>query len=57
MMDNEVKTVIDISAGGITVGAVFDFLPEATALASLIWVLIRIYETPTIQGLLGKTEE
>ena len=39
MMDNEVKTVIDVSAGGITVGAVFDFLPEATALASLVWVL------------------
>jgi len=57
MMDNEVKTAIDISAGGITVGAVFDFLPEATALASLVWVLIRIYETPTIQRLLGKTEE
>ena len=35
-MDNEVKTAIDISAGGITVGAVFDFLPEATALASRI---------------------
>ena len=27
-MDNEVKTAIDISAGGITVGAVFDFLPK-----------------------------
>lgn len=51
-MDNETKTIIDVGAGGVTLGAFFNWLPEATALASLVWVLIRIYETDTVQKLI-----
>jgi hypothetical protein len=48
------KTILDVGAMGVTVGAFFQMLPSVTALASLIWVCIRIYETDTVKGLLGK---
>ena len=53
-MQEETKQVIDVTEGGVTLGAYFSWLPEATAVASLIWVLLRIYETKTVQKLLNK---
>jgi len=57
MMNEESKQAIDVAAGGVTLGAYFQWIPEATAVASLIWVLLRIYETNTVQKLLGKSRE
>jgi len=51
-MNGTTKHIADAGAGVITVGAIVDWLPEATAILSLIWVVIRIYETRTIQRLL-----
>ena len=48
------KVFLDFSAMGITAGAFFQVLPSITALASLVWICIRIYETETVQKLLGK---
>lgn len=56
-MQEETKQVIDVGAGGVTLGAYFAWIPEATAVASLIWVLLRIYETETVKKLLGKEKE
>jgi len=56
-VNEETKQMIDVTAGGVTLGAYFSWLPEATALASLVWVLLRIYETSTVQKLLGKSGE
>jgi len=56
-MNEESKQAIDVAAGGVTLGAYFQWIPEATAVASLIWVLLRIYETNTVQKLLGKSGE
>jgi hypothetical protein len=53
-MQEETKQVIDVTAGGVTLGAYFAWIPEATAVASLIWVLLRIWETETVQKLLNK---
>jgi hypothetical protein len=53
-MQEETKQVIDVTAGGVTLGAFFSWIPEATAVASLIWVLLRIWETETVQKLLNK---
>jgi hypothetical protein len=53
-MQEETKQVVDVTAGGVTLGAYFSWLPEATAVASLIWVLLRIYETETVKKLLNK---
>lgn len=52
-MEEQDKIVLDGLAGSVTLGAFFQVLPSLTALFSLIWVMIRIYETDTVQGLLG----
>lgn len=53
-MQEETKQVIDVTAGGVTLGAYFAWIPEATAVASLVWVLLRIWETETVQKLINK---
>jgi len=53
-MNEPDKLVLDIGALGITAGSFFQILPSITALASLVWVCIRIYETETVKKLLGK---
>jgi tetrahydromethanopterin S-methyltransferase subunit C len=53
-MTEESKTVMDVAAGGVTVTALMDIVPEATALLSLAWVCIRIWETETIRKLTGR---
>lgn len=55
-MNEEAKTVVDVAAGGVTLGAYFSWIPEATAIASLVWVLLRIWETETVQKLFGLNE-
>jgi hypothetical protein len=51
------KVILDVGALSVTAGAFFQVLPSVTALASLIWVCIRIYETETVQGLVGKQKD
>ncbi len=53
-MEETDKLVLDFSALGVTAGAWLQVLPSITALASLIWVCIRIYETETVQKLVSK---
>ena len=43
------KIGVDIGAGGITLLSLFNIIPKVTALLSLVWVVIRLYETDTIQ--------
>ncbi len=57
MMTEETKQVADVAAGGVTVSAFMAWIPEATALLSLVWVCIRIYETSTVRKILGKEED
>ena len=54
-MQEETKHIVDIAAGGVTLGAYFAWIPEATAVASLIWVLLRIWETETVQSLVNRS--
>ena len=56
-MEEPDKLVLDFSALGVTAGAWRQVLPSITALASLIWVCIRIYETETIQKLIIKNRD
>ena len=56
-MNEPDKLMLDFGALGVTAGAFFQILPSITALASLIWVCIRIYETETVQSLLGKQKD
>lgn len=49
-----IKYTVDAGAGVITLGSLFGYLPELAALGTLIWTGIRIYETKTVQKMLGK---
>ena len=53
-MNEETKVIVDVAAGSVTVTAMMDIVPEATALFSLVWVILRIWETDTVQKLLGR---
>ena len=46
--------VVDWGAVAIAAGTFFDFLPAVASLMSVIWFALRIYETDTVQRLLGK---
>ena len=48
------KDFVDWTAVTIAVGTLFEFLPAISALLSVIWLSLRIYETDTVQRLLGR---
>lgn len=51
----QIKHVADAASITVWVGAMLQWLPAVAALVSIVWGVIRIYETHTIQTLLGKT--
>ena len=49
------KHVIDALSILTVIGTLVDMLPSIAALISIIWSVIRIYETKTVQKWLRKT--
>jgi len=57
MIDNDHETLKHILDGAslITViGTLVEFLPAVSALLSIVWLAIRIYETETVQKLVNR---
>jgi len=48
------KTLVDAVSVVTVVGTIGEVLPPLAALFTLVWTAIRIYETQTIQRLLGR---
>jgi len=48
------KPAGDILSIGVVLATLASWLPSAAALLTIVWTLIRIYETRTVQRLLGK---
>ena len=48
------KTLVDAISVVTVVGTIGEMLPPMAALFTLVWTAIRIYETSTVQGLLGR---
>jgi hypothetical protein len=48
------KTTVDAISIVTVVGTLAEVLPAVAALFTIIWTALRIYETDTIQKLLGK---
>ena len=48
------KHLIDTASIATAVGTIMQLLPAIAALFTIVWTVIRIYETKTIQKLLGK---
>ena len=48
------KPMVDVFSVATVVGTLANMLPAAAAAFSIMWSLIRIYETKTVQGWLHK---
>lgn len=47
----------DIGSVGVILASIADWFPSIASLLSIVWFLIRIYESRTVQGLLGRKGE
>jgi hypothetical protein len=54
--DETIKHVADAASVITVIGTLTNVLPHAAALFTIIWTSIRIYETDTVQKLLGKKQ-
>lgn len=45
-----VKAGTDVASAGILLGTIAQLLPHVAAVLTILWTLIRIYETDTVQG-------
>lgn len=48
------KPMMDALSVVTVVGALVDMLPSIAAIFTIVWTGIRIYETKTVQKILGK---
>jgi hypothetical protein len=53
-MEEPTKQIIDVISFGTVLGTISAILPPLSALFTIIWVCIRIWETDTVQGLAGR---
>jgi hypothetical protein len=56
-MDDTTKHVLDALSVVTVVGTIVQMLPSIAALFTIVWTGIRIYETDTVQRLLGKEKQ
>jgi FtsH-binding integral membrane protein len=56
-LNESAKHVLDGLSLVTVLGALVELLPAVAALFTIIWTGIRIYETDTIQQLLGKKKD
>ena len=55
-LDPAQKQIIDVTSIGVAVGSLADMLPAIAAVLTIVWTIIRIYETATVQRWLGKSK-
>ena len=55
-MDEASKHIIDFASVLTVLGTLADMLPAIAAIFTIVWTVIRIYETKTVQGWLGKND-
>lgn len=48
------KHVVDALSILTVLGTLMQYLPSVAAVLSIVWSVIRIYESKTVQGWLGK---
>lgn len=51
------KHIVDGVSVVTVIGTLANVLPAIAALFTIIWTAIRIYETKTVQGWLGNTDD
>jgi hypothetical protein len=53
-IDEATKHIIDFASVLTVLGTLADMLPAIAAVFTIVWTAIRIYETKTVQGWLGR---
>jgi chromate transport protein ChrA len=48
------KTVMDVLSIGTVIGTIAQVLPAIAAIFTIVWTIIRIYETKTVQAILKR---
>jgi hypothetical protein len=56
-MQEDAKAAIDVVAVTTTVSTLMGWIPALAAALSIIWTVIRIFETKTIQNLIHKKKD
>jgi len=56
-MQTEAKSIVDAVAVGGGVASLAGWLPDIAALLTIVWLSIRIWESETVKGLLGRKGE
>jgi hypothetical protein len=56
-MDDTTKNLLDALSVVTVVGTIVQMLPSIAALFTIVWTGIRIYETDTVQKLLGREKD
>ncbi len=56
-MNEENKVIIDVAAGTGTFAAWVGMAPDIVAIATGVWVLIRIWETDTVKFLTDRKDD
>lgn len=54
MLDEGTKNGLDVIAASLAAGAFFELLPPVAALLAIIYTLLRIWESVTVQRLIAK---
>jgi len=54
MMNEENKVIVDVVAGTGTAAAYMAMVPDVVALFTGVWILIRIWETKTVQSVIKR---
>jgi|TARA_A200000159_G_scaffold39141_2_gene35656 hypothetical protein len=55
-MTEETKQAVDVLAASTGVASLVAWLPPIASLLTIIWLGLRIWESPTIQNLFGKKQ-
>jgi len=56
-LDEATKHVLDGASVVTVLGTMAQVLPPRAALFTIVWTCIRIYETKTVQRILGKKKD
>ncbi len=56
-MQQKIQPIVDASAVGILAGVWANILPVFVSLVTLVWFLIKIYETQTVQHLINSVKK
>lgn len=51
------KSALDVGAVAISLGTFFEYLPAVASLLSVVWLLLRIWESETVQRALGRPDK